>query len=76
MPTHLGYRGSHPWSFSGPSVLLADFTATVADPALRLDPAEIGQAHWFSRAELRELSPAEAPSFPYTMSLIRRFLEA
>jgi NAD+ diphosphatase len=76
VPTQLAYTGSHPWSFSSPSVLLADFAASVADPTLRLDPGEIAQAHWFSRAELRELTPAESPSFPYTMSLVHRFLEA
>jgi NAD+ diphosphatase len=72
----LAYTGSHPWSFSGPAVLLAGFTATVTDPALRLDPGEIAQARWFTRAELRELAPADLPTFPYTMSLINRFLEA
>jgi NAD+ diphosphatase len=76
VPTQLAYAGSHPWSFSGPGVLSADFTATVADPILRLDPVEIAQARWFRRAELRELTPAELPSFPFTMSLIDRFLEA
>ena len=76
VPAQLAYTGSHPWSFSGPAVLLAAFTATVTDPTLRLDPGEIAQARWFSRAELRELTPAELPSFPYTMSLIHRFFEA
>ena len=75
-PTRLAYTNSHPWSFSGPSVLLTGFTATVTDPTLRLDPGEIAQARWFSRAELRDLSPVELPTFPYTMSLIYRFLEA
>jgi NAD+ diphosphatase len=76
VPARLAYTGSHPWSFSGPDVLLAGFTATVTDSTLRLDPGEIAQARWFSRAELRELTPAEWPTFPYTMSLIHRFLDA
>lgn len=76
MPSQLAYSDSHPWSFSGPSVLLAGFTATITDPALRLDPGEIAQARWFSRTELRELTPTELPTFPYTMSLIQRLLEA
>jgi NAD+ diphosphatase len=71
----LAYVGSHPWSFSGPEVLLAGFTAAVTDPALRPDPGEIAQARWFSRAELRELTSDELPTFAYTMSLIHRFLE-
>jgi hypothetical protein len=41
--TRLAYAGSHPWSFSGPSVLLTDFQATVTDPALRPDPGEIAR---------------------------------
>jgi NADH pyrophosphatase NudC (nudix superfamily) len=51
---------SHPWSFSGSSVLLTGFTATVSAATLRLDPGEIAQARWFSWADLRELRPAEA----------------
>jgi NAD+ diphosphatase len=76
MAAELTYTGSHPWSFSGPEVLLAGFTATVTDPALRPDPGEIDQARWFSRDELRELTSDELPTFAYTMSLIHRFLEA
>jgi NAD+ diphosphatase len=76
VPSQLAYAGSHPWSFSGPAVLLANFTATVTESTLRLDPGEIAEARWFSRAELHEMKPAELPSFPYTISLIRRFLEA
>lgn len=75
VPDKLEYLGSHPWSFSGPSVLLTSFAATVTDPVLRLDPGEIAEARWFSRAELRELAPAEWPTFGYTVSLIHRFLE-
>ena len=67
---NLTYGGSHPWSFSGPSVLLIDLAATVTAPALELDTGEITEARWFSRAELRDLDPAEMPSFPYTRSLI------
>jgi NAD+ diphosphatase len=74
-PARLTYTGSFPWSLSGPEVLLAGFAVTVTDPTLRLDPGEIAQARWFGREELRELAPAESPSFSYTMSLIHRFLE-
>ncbi|MFB9236402.1 NAD(+) diphosphatase [Plantactinospora siamensis] len=74
VPLRLTYTGSHPWSFSSPSVLLAGFAATVDVPTLRLDPGEIAQARWFTRAEIRALAPAELPSFPYTLSLIHQFL--
>ncbi|MGH3747911.1 MAG: NAD(+) diphosphatase, partial [Micromonosporaceae bacterium] len=48
------YVTSQPWPFPG-SLMLA-FTA-LADPSqrLRLDPAEMAEARWFTRAELREL---------------------
>lgn len=72
----LTYVGSHPWSFSGPAALLAGVTATVTDPTLRLGPGETAQARWLSRAELREPPPAQLPTFPYTISLIHRFLDA
>ncbi|MGH3655552.1 MAG: NAD(+) diphosphatase [Micromonosporaceae bacterium] len=54
------YVTSQPWPFPG-SLMLA-FTA-LADPAepLRLDPAEIAEAHWFTRSELRELWRSREP---------------
>ncbi|HEX6873888.1 MAG TPA: NUDIX domain-containing protein [Micromonosporaceae bacterium] len=76
VPATLAYTGSHPWSLSDPSVLLVSFAATVTDATLRLDPGEIAQARWFSRAEVRALPPSELPTFPYTISLIQRFLSA
>jgi NAD+ diphosphatase len=75
VPARLAYTGSHPWSFSSPAVLLAGFTAGVTDPTLRLDPGEIAEARWFSRADLHGLPSAELPTFAYTKSLISRFLE-
>ena len=54
------YVTSQPWPFPG-SLMLA-FTA-LADPAqpLRLDPAEIAEARWFTRPELRELWSRRKP---------------
>ncbi|MFC7550121.1 NAD(+) diphosphatase [Plantactinospora sp. GCM10030261] len=72
VPAQLTYLSSHPWSFSGPAVLLAAFTVT--DPTLRPDAGEIAEARWFSRSELGELAPTELPSFPYPMSLINLFV--
>ncbi|SCL41167.1 NAD+ diphosphatase [Micromonospora pallida] len=47
------YAGSQPWPF--PGSLMLGFLAA-ADPAqpLRLDPAEIAHARWFSRREIAE----------------------
>ncbi len=46
------YVASQPWPF--PSSLMLGFTA-IADPdePLRLDPTEIADARWFTRAEIR-----------------------
>lgn len=48
---HIGYAGSQAWPF--PGSLMLGFLAR-ADPAqpVRVDPAEIAQARWFSRQEI------------------------
>ncbi|MGC5018485.1 NAD(+) diphosphatase [Micromonospora sp. DT47] len=53
------YFGSQPWAMSGPNVLLAGFTATVANPAAEpvVDEKELAQARWFPLDAL----PAELP---------------
>ncbi|MER5333109.1 NUDIX domain-containing protein [Micromonospora sp. NPDC002717] len=53
------YFGSQPWALSGPSVLLAGFTATAADPTAEpvVDGRELTQARWFPLDRL----PAELP---------------
>ncbi|MEH0841875.1 NAD(+) diphosphatase [Micromonospora sp. CPCC 205711] len=55
----VGYFGSQPWAISGPNVLLAGFTATVADPAAEpvVDGNELAEARWFPLDAL----PAELP---------------
>jgi NAD+ diphosphatase len=50
--TDIRYVASQPWPF--PSSLMLGFTARLAgDPALRLDPKEMAEAHWFTRDEVR-----------------------
>ncbi|SCF33684.1 NAD+ diphosphatase [Micromonospora matsumotoense] len=53
------YFGSQPWAISGPGVLLAGFTATVADPDVEpvVDGRELVRARWFPVDGL----PAELP---------------
>ncbi len=47
------YVASQPWPF--PSSLMLGFTARLdGDPALHLDPKEIAEAGWFTRAEVRQ----------------------
>jgi NAD+ diphosphatase len=55
----IDYFGSQPWAISGPGVLLAGFTATVADPGAApvVDGRELVRARWFPVDAL----PAELP---------------
>ncbi|MBU2670894.1 NAD(+) diphosphatase [Actinoplanes bogorensis] len=52
--TSLRYSGSQSWPF--PGSLMLGFHAT-ADPAqpMRLDPAEIDEAHWFTRDDIAKM---------------------
>ncbi|MEI2777110.1 MAG: NAD(+) diphosphatase [Tetrasphaera sp.] len=43
------YLGDQPWPF--PNSIMLGFEARAEDPTLRLDPAEIAEAHWVSRAD-------------------------
>jgi NAD+ diphosphatase len=46
------YVASQPWPF--PASLMLGFTARIdGDPSLHLDPAEMAEAGWFNRAEIR-----------------------
>jgi NAD+ diphosphatase len=51
VPRRVGYVASQAWPFPG-SLMLGFFA--LADPAqpLRLDPAEIAEAHWFTRRDV------------------------
>jgi NAD+ diphosphatase len=50
--TDVRYAASQPWPF--PSSLMLGFLARVSgDPALRVDHAELSDARWFSRDEIR-----------------------
>ena len=50
--TDIRYVASQPWPF--PASLMLGFTARVdGDPSIHLDPVEMAEAGWFSRAEVR-----------------------
>jgi NAD+ diphosphatase len=55
------YRSSQPWPF--PQSLMLGFRARALDERLRLDPDEIEDARWLTRAELRdeETRPVRLP---------------
>jgi NAD+ diphosphatase len=47
------YVASQPWPF--PASLMVGFVARlVGDPAIVLDPVEMAEAHWFTRAEIAQ----------------------
>jgi NAD+ diphosphatase len=67
------YLGNQPWPF--PSSLMLGFTARAADTVLHLDPDEIAEAVWVSRADLRELVRAGRFGISPTVSIARRMIE-
>ncbi len=67
------YVASQPWPF--PASLMVGFTALALGPQLRPDPAEIAQARWMSRRELRAEVAAGQVLIPGPLSLARRLIE-
>lgn len=66
------YVGSQPWPF--PQSLMLGFTARAeGDLTLRLDPTEIEEARWFTRAELR--SGAGPRALPPAVSIARHIID-
>jgi len=54
----IAYASSQPWPF--PSSLMLGFRAKAADPTLKLDPAEILEADWYTRDFVRGVA-SDAP---------------
>ncbi|MEV5411685.1 NAD(+) diphosphatase [Thermopolyspora sp. NPDC052614] len=67
------YMGSQPWPF--PRSLMLGFFARATSTDLRLDPTEIADARWLSRAELREAVESEEILLPGQVSIARRLIE-
>ncbi|HEX5795533.1 MAG TPA: NAD(+) diphosphatase, partial [Geminicoccaceae bacterium] len=68
----LRYRSSQPWPF--PASLMIGFRATASSDALRLDPDELVDAGWYSRAEL--IDPERRPvQLPNRDSIARHLIE-
>jgi len=71
--TSVRYLGSQPWPL--PRSLMLGFTATVDDPSLHLDGAELDWAKWYSRAELKEaVNTGELLMLPSEISISRRLV--
>ncbi len=66
------YHSSQPWPF--PGNIMLGFHAEALTEAITIDPAEISDARWFSRAELRD-HQALGFSLPRRDSIARRLIE-
>ncbi|MGS2645141.1 NAD(+) diphosphatase [Streptosporangium sp. G12] len=67
------YMGSQPWPF--PRSLMLGFFARATSTEFVLDPEEIAEAHWFSRAELRAATESGEVRLPSEVSIARRLIE-
>jgi NAD+ diphosphatase len=66
------YRSSQPWPF--PASLMLGFRATARDDALRIDPDELVDAGWYTRAQL--IDPERRPiGLPNPDSIARHLIE-
>jgi len=67
------YHSSQPWPF--PSSLMLGFTAHARDTALRIDPLELEDARWFTRAQIVEQIHSGALHLPRRHSIAFRLIE-
>lgn len=68
----VAYHSSQPWPF--PSSIMIGFHAEGLTEAVTIDPEELQDARWFSRAELRDHA-ALGFSLPRADSIARRLIE-
>ncbi|WP_237217180.1 NAD(+) diphosphatase [Falsiroseomonas oryziterrae] len=68
----VAYHSSQPWPF--PSSIMLGFHAEGLTEDIRIDPEELKDARWFSRAELRN-PEAGGFSLPRVDSIARRLIE-
>jgi NAD+ diphosphatase len=77
----IAYASSQPWPF--PSSLMLGFRAKAADATLKLDPAEILEADWYTRDFVRSiasnaplsLEPSGPVRIPPKFSISRRLID-
>ncbi len=77
----IAYASSQPWPF--PSSLMLGFRAKAADPTLKLDPAEILEADWYTRDQVRAIAangpmsmePGGPVRIPPPFSISRRLID-
>jgi NAD+ diphosphatase len=69
----LRYAGSQPWPF--PSSLMLAYTAVADVGELHPDPAELSDARWFGRQELRAALAGGSVWAPPAVSIARRLID-
>ncbi|WP_205502971.1 NAD(+) diphosphatase [Rufibacter psychrotolerans] len=69
---HVEYHSSQPWPF--PASIMVGFMAEAASDAIKLDPAEIEDAHWFTRPELQRLVDRGEIKLPPALSISYRLI--
>ncbi|MBT3371883.1 MAG: NAD(+) diphosphatase [Rhodospirillaceae bacterium] len=67
------YRASQPWPF--PSSLMMGFWARATSSAIKVDGEEIGEAAWFTRADIDRALAADEIILPPEDSISRRLVE-
>jgi NAD+ diphosphatase len=71
--TDIVYQHSQPWPF--PSSLMVGFRARALNTDLHPDPTELESADWFSRDELKAITPESDLQLPRLDSIARRLIE-
>ena len=71
--TDITYQHSQPWPF--PSSLMVGFRARALNTDLHPEPVELTSAGWFSRAELKALTPESDLALPRADSIARHLIE-
>ncbi len=71
--TDLVYKGNQPWPF--PASLMVGYTAHATGTEVTLDPAEIVEAHWFTRGELSFAARSGEVGIPPRVSIARQLIE-
>jgi NAD+ diphosphatase len=72
--TDVEFRASQPWPF--PSSLMLGFWARATEDAITIDGAELAEARWLSRAELRREEVLLPPPVSIAWRLITDWLES
>ncbi|WP_207435810.1 NAD(+) diphosphatase [Sabulibacter ruber] len=69
---HVEYHSSQPWPF--PASIMVGFMAEAETDEIKIDPAEIDDARWFIRPELKELVASGEIKLPPALSISYRLI--